>query len=89
MAYALKEIAARLGVGLIYKTSFDKANRTSADAQRGIGLTEALPIFDEIRESMGLPVITDVHEIEQCAVGRAVRWTCCKFPPSSVARPIC
>jgi 2-dehydro-3-deoxyphosphooctonate aldolase (KDO 8-P synthase) len=68
VAYALKEVAARLGVGLIYKTSFDKANRTSADAQRGMGLMEALPIFDEIRESTGLPVITDVHEIEQCAV---------------------
>ena len=67
-AYALKEVAARLGVGLIYKTSFDKANRTSANAQRGIGLLEALPIFDEIRESTGLPVITDVHEIEQCAI---------------------
>lgn len=68
VAYALKEVAARLGVGLIYKTSFDKANRTAANAQRGIGLMEALPIFDEIRESTGLPVITDVHEIEQCAV---------------------
>ncbi len=66
-AYALKEIAARLGVGLIYKTSFDKANRTSGAAQRGIGLDEALPIFDEIRQATGLPVLTDVHEIDQCA----------------------
>jgi 2-dehydro-3-deoxyphosphooctonate aldolase (KDO 8-P synthase) len=66
-AHALKEIAARLGVGLIYKTSFDKANRTSGAAARGIGLDEALPIFAEIREATGLPVLTDVHEIDQCA----------------------
>jgi 2-dehydro-3-deoxyphosphooctonate aldolase (KDO 8-P synthase) len=67
-ALALKEIAARLQIGLIYKTSFDKANRTSAAAARGIGLEGALPIFAEIRESLGLPVLTDVHEIEQCAI---------------------
>jgi 2-dehydro-3-deoxyphosphooctonate aldolase (KDO 8-P synthase) len=67
-AAALKEIAARLGIGLIYKTSFDKANRTSANAARGIGLEDALPIFAEIRESIGLPVLTDVHEINQCAI---------------------
>ena len=67
-ASALKEIADRLGIGLIYKTSFDKANRTSANAARGIGLEGALPIFAEIRESIGLPVLTDVHEIEQCAM---------------------
>ena len=67
-AHALREIAQRLGIGLIYKTSFDKANRTSANAARGIGLEGALPIFAEIRDSVGLPVITDVHEIEQCAV---------------------
>jgi 2-dehydro-3-deoxyphosphooctonate aldolase (KDO 8-P synthase) len=66
-AQALFEIAARLGVGLIYKTSFDKANRTSASAARGLGLAEALPIFAEIRERFGLPVLTDVHEIDQCA----------------------
>ena len=66
-AHALKEIAARLGIGLIYKTSFDKANRTSGSAARGIGLDEALPIFAEIRETTGLPVLTDVHEIDQCA----------------------
>ena len=68
VAHALKEIADRLDIGLIYKTSFDKANRTSANAQRGVGLEEALPVFDEIRETYGLPVITDVHEIEQCAI---------------------
>jgi 2-dehydro-3-deoxyphosphooctonate aldolase (KDO 8-P synthase) len=66
-ATALKEMAARLGIGLIYKTSFDKANRTSVSTQRGIGLADALPIFAEIRETIGLPVITDVHESEQCA----------------------
>ena len=65
-AHALREVAERLGVGLIYKTSFDKANRTSASAARGIGLDEALPIFAEIRESVGLPVLTDVHAPEQC-----------------------
>src|SRR6202163_3561154 len=73
VAAALKEIAGRLGVGLVYKTSFDKANRTSASAARGIGLAEALPIFAEIRSSLGLPVLTDVHEASQCAeVAQAV-----------------
>jgi 2-dehydro-3-deoxyphosphooctonate aldolase (KDO 8-P synthase) len=66
-AQALKEIAQRLKIGLVYKTSFDKANRTSASAARGIGLDDALPIFAEIRETFGLPVLTDVHENEQCA----------------------
>ena len=68
MASALKEIAAKAGVGLVYKTSFDKANRTSGSGVRGIGLEASLPIFAEIRESFGLPVLTDVHEREQCAV---------------------
>ena len=67
MAAALKEIAAKLCIGLVYKTSFDKANRTSAASARGIGLDEALPIFAEIRTSLGMPVLTDVHENEQCA----------------------
>jgi 2-dehydro-3-deoxyphosphooctonate aldolase (KDO 8-P synthase) len=67
VASALKEIAARLGIGLVYKTSFDKANRTSASGARGMGLEMALPIFAEIRSTLGLPVLTDVHEIEQCA----------------------
>ena len=66
VAAALKEIATRLGIGLVYKTSFDKANRTSAAGQRGIGLAKALPIFAEIRESLGLPVLTDVHDAHQC-----------------------
>jgi 2-dehydro-3-deoxyphosphooctonate aldolase (KDO 8-P synthase) len=73
MASALKEIAARAGIGLVYKTSFDKANRTSAASARGIGLDAALPIFAEIREKTGLPVLTDVHGPAQCArVAQAV-----------------
>jgi 2-dehydro-3-deoxyphosphooctonate aldolase (KDO 8-P synthase) len=67
MASALKEIAARVGIGLVYKTSFDKANRTAASAARGVGLDAALPVFAEIRESLKLPVLTDVHEAAQCA----------------------
>src|SRR3990172_12150850 len=67
MASALKEIAAKAGIGLVYKSSFDKANRTSARSARGIGFAEALPIFAEIRERTGLAVLTDVHEAEQCA----------------------
>jgi 2-dehydro-3-deoxyphosphooctonate aldolase (KDO 8-P synthase) len=67
MAAALKEIAARLNIGLVYKTSFDKANRTSAKSARGIGLDKALAIFAELREKLGVPVLTDVHEPEQCA----------------------
>ena len=67
VASALKEISGRLGIGLVYKTSFDKANRTSARAARGLGLKESLPIFAEIRSSLGLPVLTDIHEAAQCA----------------------
>jgi 2-dehydro-3-deoxyphosphooctonate aldolase (KDO 8-P synthase) len=67
MAHALKEAAARLGIGLIYKTSFDKANRSSVNTRRGVGLGQAMPIFAEVREVTGLPVLTDVHEIDQCA----------------------
>ncbi len=73
MASALKEIAAKVGVGLVYKTSFDKANRTSALSARGIGLEAALPIFAEIRDTLKIPVLTDVHDAEQCArVAQAV-----------------
>jgi len=67
VATELKAISDRLNIGLVFKTSFDKANRTSASAERGIGLEAALPIFAEIREKLGLPVLTDVHEINQCA----------------------
>jgi 2-dehydro-3-deoxyphosphooctonate aldolase (KDO 8-P synthase) len=66
-AAALKEICARRGIGLIYKTSYDKANRTSASAARGVGMAAALPVFAEIRDTLGLPVLTDVHEATHCA----------------------
>jgi len=64
---ALAEIAGRLGIGLIYKTSFDKANRTSVDSERGLGLAASLPILAEVRETAGCPVLTDVHLPEHCA----------------------
>jgi 2-dehydro-3-deoxyphosphooctonate aldolase (KDO 8-P synthase) len=67
MAAALKDITARLGIGFVYKTSFDKANRTSAASVRGLGLDKALSIFAELREKLGVPVLTDVHQPEQCA----------------------
>jgi 2-dehydro-3-deoxyphosphooctonate aldolase (KDO 8-P synthase) len=67
MASALKEIAGRVGIGLVYKTSFDKANRTSAKSARGLGIDQALAIFAEVRETLGLPVLTDVHAADQCA----------------------
>ncbi len=66
-AAALKEIAGRVGIGLVYKSSFDKANRTSAGSARGIGLDRALSVFADVKERLGLPVLTDVHENEQCA----------------------
>jgi 2-dehydro-3-deoxyphosphooctonate aldolase (KDO 8-P synthase) len=72
VAAALKEIAARLKVGLVFKTSFDKANRTSGKGARGVGLEAALPIFAEIRDSLGLPTLTDVHEPGQCALAAEV-----------------
>jgi 2-dehydro-3-deoxyphosphooctonate aldolase (KDO 8-P synthase) len=67
MSAALAEIAARLKIDLIYKTSFDKANRTSIEGARGIGIEKGLPILAEIREATGLPVLTDIHAPEQCA----------------------
>ena len=73
VAIALKEICARRKIGLVFKSSFDKANRTSAKGARGIGLDAALPIFAEVREKLGLATLTDVHESEQCArVAQAV-----------------
>ncbi len=72
MASALKEIAVRRGVGFVYKTSFDKANRTSRNSARGVGLDKALSIFAELREKLGLAVLTDVHEPDQCAAVAAV-----------------
>lgn len=68
MANALKDMGEKLGIGIIYKTSYDKANRTSVGGKRGIGLEDALPIFKEIREELGMPVLTDVHEVQHCAV---------------------
>ncbi|MBU2532562.1 MAG: 3-deoxy-8-phosphooctulonate synthase [Alphaproteobacteria bacterium] len=68
MAAALKEICARLGIGLVYKSSFDKANRTSLSGKRGLGLDKALDVFAEIRQSLGLPIVTDVHEAGQCTI---------------------
>ena len=68
MATALKEIAAKVGVGLIYKTSYDKANRTSAAGKRGLGLDKSLAVFAEIRQSLGVPVLTDIHEREHCKI---------------------
>jgi 2-dehydro-3-deoxyphosphooctonate aldolase (KDO 8-P synthase) len=67
VASALKEMAARLSIGLVFKASFDKANRTSASGARGVGLAQALPVFAEIRATLGLAVLTDVHEPGQCA----------------------
>jgi 2-dehydro-3-deoxyphosphooctonate aldolase (KDO 8-P synthase) len=67
MAGALKEIAARVGIGFVYKTSFDKANRTSAKSARGLGLDKALEVFTELRKTLGVPLLTDVHEPDQCA----------------------
>ena len=73
MANALKEITQRVGIALVYKTSFDKANRTSAKSARGLGLEKSLPIFAELREKLGLPVLTDVHDAAQCReVAKAV-----------------
>ncbi len=73
VAAALKEITDRVGIGLVYKSSFDKANRTSGKSSRGIGLTAAMPIFAEVKEKLGLPVVTDIHEIDQCGpVGEVV-----------------
>ena len=67
MAGALKELGVKLGIGVIYKTSYDKANRTSLNGKRGLGLEEALPIFREICETLDMPVLTDVHEPAHCA----------------------
>ena len=66
MAGKIKEITSKFGLGFIYKTSFDKANRTSLKGKRGLGLEKSLPIFDKIRNDLGVPVLTDVHTAEQC-----------------------
>lgn len=68
MAGALKELTEKLGIGLVYKTSYDKANRTSLGGTRGAGLDAALPVFDDLRQAFSLPILTDVHTEEQCAI---------------------
>jgi 2-dehydro-3-deoxyphosphooctonate aldolase (KDO 8-P synthase) len=68
MAGKIKEITTKLGIGFIYKTSFDKANRTSLKGKRGAGLEQSLPIFDKIKKELNIPILTDIHSIEQCAV---------------------
>ena len=68
VAEKLKEITQKLNIGLIYKTSFDKANRTSFKGKRGVGLENSLPVFDKIRKNLGIPVLTDVHTIDQCEI---------------------
>jgi len=68
VAVELKKITERLGIGLIYKTSFDKANRTSIKGKRGAGLDKSIPVFDKIRKDVGIPVLTDIHTTEQCAI---------------------
>jgi 2-dehydro-3-deoxyphosphooctonate aldolase (KDO 8-P synthase) len=68
MSHALAELTAKLGIGLIYKTSYDKANRTSIKGERGLGMAKSLPIMAEVRETYGCPVLTDVHESDHCAV---------------------
>ncbi|AZO47161.1 MAG: 3-deoxy-8-phosphooctulonate synthase [Mesorhizobium sp.] len=68
MAGALKELTGKLGIGLVYKTSYDKANRTSLSGARGAGLDAALPVFDDLRMEFALPILTDVHTDEQCAL---------------------
>src|SRR2546429_1379056 len=73
MSAALAEMAQKLDIGLIYKTSFDKANRSSISGERGIGLKAGLPILAEVRERTGLPVLTDIHTPEQCASVAEVR----------------
>ena len=64
----LKNITSELGINLIYKTSFDKANRTSLKGKRGMGLEKSLPIFDKIRKEIGVPILTDIHTVEQCSI---------------------
>ena len=68
VADQLKKITEKIGIGLIYKTSFDKANRTSLMGKRGVGLEKSLPVFDKIRKDLGIPILTDIHTIDQCAV---------------------
>ena len=88
MSAALAEMAGKLGIGLVYKTSFDKANRSSLGSERGIGLGAGLPILAEVRETTGLPVLTDIHEREQCGPA-AKSSTSCRSRHFSAVRRIC
>jgi 2-dehydro-3-deoxyphosphooctonate aldolase (KDO 8-P synthase) len=87
MAGALKELTQKLGIGFVYKTSFDKANRSSLGSTRGAGLEAALPVFADLRRELGVPVLTDVHTEEQCAI-LAKSSTSCRSRLSCRARPI-
>ena len=89
MAAALKEIAAKAGIGLVYKTSFDKANRTSGQSARGIGLEQALPIFAEIRETLESAGAHRRARGRRNARASRRPSTCCKSRPSCAGRPIC
>ena len=66
MAGKIKEITKKLNIGFIYKTSFDKANRTSLKGKRGAGLNQSLPVFDKIKKELQVPILTDIHNVEQC-----------------------
>ena len=68
MAGKIKEIAEKLGIGVVYKSSFDKANRTSLHSKRGIGLEKAMDVFDDLKREFGIPVLTDIHTEEQCVL---------------------
>src|SRR6201982_1557048 len=76
MAAALKEITGKLGLGFVYKTSFDKANRTSASSSRGLGLDKALAVFADLRDRLGISLLTHLHEPNQCAVVAEVGGVC-------------
>ena len=68
MAGKIKEIAKKFNIGFIYKTSFDKANRTSLKSKRGVGLDKSLPVFDKIKKELKIPILTDIHNSEQCSI---------------------
>lgn len=68
MAGKIKEITDKFNIGFVYKTSFDKANRTSLTSKRGAGLEKSLPVFDKIKKELKIPVLTDIHSIEQCSI---------------------
>lgn len=87
-AGTLKEITGALGIPFIYKSSFDKANRSSDASFRGLGMEEGLRILAEVRRQVGVPVLTDIHEIDEIKPVVKALWTCCRRRPSCAARPI-